>query len=83
MKNWLKKCSVALLVFSMIGTTMPVYAADAPAAETQTTTEYQTEEQKSEVQAEEPQQQEEQPIILSCSIWTLTGRRAWRKSESS
>ena len=61
MKNWLKKCSVALLVFSMIGTTMPVYAADAPAAETQTTTEYQTEEQKSEVQAEEPQQQEEQP----------------------
>ena len=26
MKNWLKKCSVALLVFSMIGTTMPVYA---------------------------------------------------------
>ena len=39
MKNWLKKCSVALLVFSMIGTTMPVYAADAPAAKTQTTTE--------------------------------------------
>ena len=61
MKNWLKKCSVALLIFSMIGTTMPVYAADAPAAETQTTAEYQTEEQKSEVQAEEPQQQEEQP----------------------
>ena len=42
MKNWLKKCSVALLVFSMIGTTMPVYAADAPAAKTQTTTEDQT-----------------------------------------
>ena len=61
MKNWLKKCSVALLIFSMIGTTMPVYAADAPAAKTQTTTEDQTEEQKSEVQAEEPQQQEEQP----------------------
>ena len=64
MKNWLKKCSVALLVFSMIGTTMPVYAADAPAAKTQTTTEDQTEEQKSEVQAEEsqveePQQQEQ------------------------
>ena len=36
MKNWLKKCSVALLIFSMIGTTMPVYAADAPAAEEQT-----------------------------------------------
>ncbi|MFQ9346831.1 MAG: hypothetical protein ACLR2O_17330 [Coprococcus sp.] len=47
MKNWLKKCSVALLVFSMIGTTMPVYAAEAPAAKTQTTTEDQTEEQKS------------------------------------
>ena len=64
MKNWLKKCSVALLIFSMIGTTMPVYAADAPAAKTQTTTEDQTEEQKSEVQAEEsqveePQQQEQ------------------------
>ena len=59
MKNWLKKCSVALLVFSMIGTTMPVYAADAPAAKTQTTTEDQTEEQKSEVQAEELQQQEQ------------------------
>ena len=64
MKNWLKKCSVALLVFSMIGTTMPVYAADAPAAKTQTTTEDQTEEPKSEVQAEEsqveePQQQEQ------------------------
>ena len=59
MKNWLKKCSVALLVFSMIGTTMPVYAADAPAAKTQTTTEDQTEEQKPEVQAEEPQQQEQ------------------------
>ena len=64
MKNWLKKCSVALLVFSMIGTTMPVYAAEAPAAKTQTTTEDQTEEQKSEVQAEEsqveePQQQEQ------------------------
>ena len=64
MKNWVKKCSVALLVFSMIGTTMPVYAADAPAAKTQTTTEDQTEEQKSEVQAEEsqveePQQQEQ------------------------
>lgn len=29
------------------------------------------------------EQQEEQPIIFSCSIWTLTGRRAWRKSESS
>ena len=48
----------------MIGTTMPVYAADAPAAKTQTTTEDQTEEQKSEVQAEEsqveePQQQEQ------------------------
>ena len=53
-----------MLVFSMIGTTMPVYAADAPAAKTQTTTEDQTEEQKSEVQAEEsqveePQQQEQ------------------------
>ena len=60
MKNWLKKCSVALLVFSMIGTTMPVYAADAPAAKTQTTTEDQTEEQKSEVQAEEPQVEEPQ-----------------------
>ena len=64
MKNWLKKCSVALLIFSMIGTTMPVYAADAPDAKTQTTTEDQTEEQKSEVQAEEsqveePQQQEQ------------------------
>lgn len=43
MKNWLKKCSVALLVFSMIGTTMPVYAADAPAAEEQTTESQQTE----------------------------------------
>ena len=67
MKNWLKKCSVALLVFSMIGTTMPVYAADAPAAKTQTTTEDQTEEKKSEVQAEEPQveepQQQEQNLI--------------------
>lgn len=60
MKNWLKKCSVALLIFSMIGTTMPVYAADAPAAKTQTTTEDQTEEQKSEVQAEEPQVEEPQ-----------------------
>ncbi|WP_195368776.1 RICIN domain-containing protein [Coprococcus comes] len=60
MKNWLKKCSVALLVLSMIGTTMPVYAADAPAAKTQTTTEDQTEEQKSEVQAEEPQVEEPQ-----------------------
>ena len=60
MKNWLKKCSVALLVFSMIGTTMPVYAADAPAAKTQTTTEDQTEEKKSEVQAEEPQVEEPQ-----------------------
>ena len=60
MKNWLKKCSVALLTFSMIGTTMPVYAADAPAAKTQTTTEDQTEEQKSEVQAEEPQVEEPQ-----------------------
>ena len=60
MKNWLKKCSVALLVFSMIGTTMPVYAADAPDAKTQTTTEDQTEEQKSEVQAEEPQVEEPQ-----------------------
>lgn len=60
MKNWLKKCSVALLVFSMIGTTMPVYAADAPAAKTQTTTEDQTEEQKPEVQAEEPQVEEPQ-----------------------
>ena len=64
MKNWLKKCSVALLIFSMIGTTMPVYAADAPAAEEQTTESQQTEEQKSEVQAEEsqveePQQQEQ------------------------
>ena len=61
MKNWLKKCSVALLVFSMIGTTMPVYAADAPAAEEQTTESQQTEGQASEPQADESQQQEEQP----------------------
>ena len=61
MKNWLKKCSVALLVFSMIGTTMPVYAADAPAAEEQTTESQQTERQASEPQADESQQQEEQP----------------------
>ena len=61
MKNWLKKCSVALLVFSMIGTTMPVYAADAPAAEEQTTESQQTEGQASEPQADELQQQEEQP----------------------
>ena len=61
MKNWLKKCSVALLVFSMIGTTMPVYAADAPAAEEQTTEFQQTEGQASEPQADESQQQEEQP----------------------
>jgi len=53
MKNWLKKCSVALLVFSMIGTTMPVYAADAPAAEEQTTESQQTEGQASEPQADE------------------------------
>ena len=59
MKNWLKKCSVALLVFSMIGTTMPVYAADAPAAEEQTTESQQTEGQASEPQADESQQQEE------------------------
>ena len=51
MKNWLKKCSVALLVFSMIGTTMQVYAAEAPAEKTQTTTDDQTEEKKSIVQA--------------------------------
>ena len=55
MKNWLKKCSVALLVFSMIGTTMPVYAADAPAAEEQTTESQQTEGQASEPQADESQ----------------------------
>ena len=61
MKNWLKKCSVALLAFSMIGTTMPVYAADAPAAEEQTTESQQTEGQASEPQADESQQQEEQP----------------------
>ncbi len=61
MKNWLKKCSVALLVLSMIGTTMPVYAADAPAAEEQTTEYQQTEEQTSEPQVEEAQPQEEQP----------------------
>ena len=61
MKNWLKKCSVALLVLSMIGTTMPVYAADAPAAEEQTTEYQQTEEQSSESQVEETQPQEEQP----------------------
>ena len=61
MKNWLKKCSVALLIFSMIGTTMPVYAADAPAAEEQTTEYQQTEEQTSEPQVEEAQPQEEQP----------------------
>ena len=61
MKNWLKKYSVALLVFSMIGTTMPVYAADAPAAEEQTTESQQTEGQASEPQADESQQQEEQP----------------------
>ena len=70
MKNWLKKCSVALLVFSMIGTTMPVYAADAPAAKTQTTTEDQTEEQKSEVQAEEPQVEYiEKPKALSFAVY--------------
>lgn len=61
MKNWLKKCSVALLIFSMIGTTMPVYAADAPAAEEQTTESQQTEGQTSELQVEEAQPQEEQP----------------------
>ena len=61
MKNWLKKCSVALLVLSMIGTTMPVYAADVPAAEEQTTESQQTEGQTSEPQADESQQQEEQP----------------------
>lgn len=61
MKNWLKKCSVALLVLSMIGTTMPAYAADAPAAEEQTTESQQTEGQTSEPQADELQQQEEQP----------------------
>ena len=61
MKNWLKKCSVALLVLSMIGTTMPVYSADAPAAEEQTTESQQTEEQTSEPQVEEAQPQEEQP----------------------
>ena len=61
MKNWFKKCSVALLIFSMIGTTMPVYAADAPAAEEQTTASQQTEEQTSEPQVEEAQPQEEQP----------------------
>ena len=61
MKNWLKKCSVALLVFSMIGTTMPVYAADVPAAKEQTTESQQTEGQASEPQADESQQQEEQP----------------------
>ena len=61
MKNWLKKCSVALLVLSMIGTTMPVYAADAPAAEEQTTEYQQTEGKTSESQADESLQQEEQP----------------------
>ena len=45
----------------MIGTTMPVYAADAPAAEEQTTESQQTEGQASEPQADELQQQEEQP----------------------
>ena len=50
-----------MLVFSMIGTTMPVYAADAPAAEEQTTESQQTEGQASEPQADESQQQEEQP----------------------
>ena len=61
MKNWLKKCSVALLVLSMIGTTMPAYAADAPAAEEQTTESRQTEGKTSEPQTDESQQQEEQP----------------------
>ena len=61
MKNWLKKCSVALLVLSMIGTTMPAYAADAPAAEEQTTESQQTEGKTSEPQTDESQQQEEQP----------------------
>ncbi len=61
MKNWLKKCSVALLIFSMIGTAMPVYAADAPAAEEQMTESQQTEGQTSEPQVEEAQPQEEQP----------------------
>ena len=63
MKNWLKKCSVALLVLSMIGTTMPAYAADAPAAEEQTTESQQTEGQTSEPQVEETQPQEEKPAV--------------------
>ena len=59
MKNWLKKCSVALLVFSMIGTTMPVYAADAGTAEEQTTEYEQTEENAAKSDVEESRGEEQ------------------------
>ena len=59
MKNWLKKCSVALLVFSMIGTTMPVYAADAGTAEEQTTEYEQIEENAAKSDVEESRGEEQ------------------------
>lgn len=61
MKNWLKKCSVALLVFSMIGTTMPGICGGCASCRRTNDESQQTEGQASEPQADESQQQEEQP----------------------